>query len=417
MVRVKRASRRLVSPPAGFLWGTATSAHQIEGGNVASDFWVLENGSPTVFREPSGDACDSYHRFGEDLHLASSLGFNAHRFGIEWARIEPEEGRFSDAALDHYAQVLTSCRAVGLAPMVTLSHWTVPRWFAARGGFEHPDSPALFERFAAKVGERLGPMMMAATTFNECNIARMARLLFNLDAPGVSERIGAMLDAAGHGAGRWGNILFADLGATEDHQVDAHRRAVTVLKTAVPDLPVGLTISMQAVQGVGPDHRAEQLVDALYGPWLGAADVCDFVGVQTYTRIRAGADGMLPVPEGAERTAAGYEFYPQALGDTVRFAAARMGKPIYVTENGIATDDDSRRIAYIDAALTSLREAKAEGIDIRGYFHWSLLDNFEWTAGYAQKFGLVAVDRLTFRRTPKPSAYHLGRIARENTVL
>ena len=409
------APRRTVPAPGTFLWGTASSAHQIEGNNINSDFWLAENVKPTLFRAPSGDACDSYHRYDEDAALAASLGFNAHRFGIEWARIEPEPGTFSEAELDHYVRVLDSCRHHGLAPMVTLSHWTVPRWFAARGGFEHPDSPAMFERFAQKVSERLGSRVSAATTFNECNIGRLARFLFHLDTPEAQAGVKAMLSACAKASGsdRWANVLFGDLAKSEDHMVEAHRRAVTALQAGPGDFPVGLTISMQAIEGVGPGNKAAAVADLLYGPWLDAAKVCDFVGVQTYTRIRVGADGPLPPPAGAEKTGAGYEFYPQALGNTVRYAAERTGKPMYVTENGIATDDDERRIAYIDGALAALRNTKADGIDVRGYFHWSLLDNFEWTAGYEQKFGLVAVDRKTFARTPKASARHLGGIARQ----
>jgi beta-glucosidase len=413
------AAKRAVPTPGTFLWGTASSAHQIEGNNVNSDFWLAEHVKPTLFREPSGDACDSYHRYDEDAALAAGLGFNAHRFGIEWARIEPEPGRFSEAELDHYVRVLESCRRHGLAPMVTLSHWTVPRWFAARGGFETSDSPALFERFAAKVAERLGPLMSAATTFNECNIGRLARFLFALDTPQAKAGVKAMLDACAKATGsdRFANILIGDIAKSEPNLVEAHRRAVAALKAGPGEYPVGLTISMQAIEGVGSGNKAAAFTDFLYGPWLDAAAVCDFVGVQTYTRLLVGAEGRLPPPAGAETTGAGYEFYPQALGDTVRFAARRMGKPIYVTENGIATDDDTRRVAYIDGALAALRQAKADGVDVRGYFHWSLLDNFEWTAGYAQKFGLVTVDRKTFARTPKPSARHLGAIAKRRRSL
>lgn len=413
------APRRKVPSAGTFLWGTASSAHQIEGNNVNSDFWLAENVKPTLFREPSGDACDSYHRYEQDAALAADLGLNAHRFGIEWARIEPEPGRFSEAELDHYERVLESCHRHGLAPMVTLSHWTVPRWFAARGGFEHAESPGQFERFAQKVTERLGSLMSAATTFNECNIGRLAQFLFQLETPEAKAGVKAMLDACAKASGsdRFANILLGDLAQSEGHMVEAHRRAVAALKAGPGRFPVGLTISMQAIEGVGADNKADAVAGLLYGPWLDAAKVCDFVGVQTYTRIRVGAEGPLPVPEGAEKTAAGYEFYPQALDNTVRYAAERTGKPIYVTENGIATDDDTRRVAYIDGALAALRKAKADGVDIRGYFHWSLLDNFEWTAGYAQKFGLVSVDRKTFARTPKLSARHLGGIAKQGRSL
>lgn len=416
---LKKTGSRSMAKKNAFLWGTATAAHQIEGNNVNSDFWLAENTRPTLFREPSGDACDSYHRYDEDAALAAKLGFNAHRFGIEWARIEPEPGQFSNAELDHYVRVLESCHKHGLAPMVTLSHWTVPLWFAGRGGFENAESPQLFERFAEKVAARLGPLMSAATTFNECNIGRIARILFNLDAPQAQAAVKAMLDSCARASGsdRWANILFGDPAKSEANMVEAHERAVAALHAGPGKFPVGLTISMQAIEGVGADNKADAVADMLYGTWLGAAKVCDFVGVQTYTRIRVGKDGPLPPPEGAEKTGAGYEFYPQALGNTVRYAAERTGKPIYVTENGIATDNDERRIAYIDGALDALRQAKADGVDIRGYFHWSLLDNFEWTAGYAQKFGLVSVDRKTFTRTPKPSARHLGTIAARSPAL
>lgn len=397
-----------------FLWGTATAAHQIEGNNVNSDFWLAENVKPTLFVEPSLDACDSYHRYAADAALARSLGFNAHRFGIEWARIEPEPGRFSLAELDHYAAVCDACHAQGLAPVVTYSHWTVPRWFAAMGGFEHLDSPQLFARFADRVTRHFGDRMVLASTFNEANIARIVG--FRPEVRAIEPLVRAMLAACARASGsdRFASVLFADLDRSEANQVAAHRAAVQAIKAARGALPVGVTISMQDIQGVdGGDVTAAAA--KLYGPWIGEAARADWVGVQTYTRVRVGADGApLAPPKGAELTAAGYEFYPQALGATIRYAAAATGKPIYVTENGIGTDDDTRRIAYIDAALASMRGCIDDGVDVRGYFHWSLLDNFEWVFGYKQRFGLVSVDRQSFKRTPKPSALHLGAIARAN---
>jgi len=167
---------------------------------------------------------------------------------------------------------------------------------------------------------------------------------------------------------------------------------------------------------VGEGHIAETVIDLLYGPWLDVARRSDFIGVQTYSRVLVGSQGPLPLPQDAERTAAGYEFYPQAIGGTIRFAHERIGKPIWVTENGIATNDDARRIAYIDQALDEVAQCIADGIDVRGYIHWSLLDNYEWVHGYAQRFGLVDVDFTTFKRTAKPSGRHLGAIARANCL-
>ena len=400
-----------------FLWGTATAGHQIEGANVNSDFWLAENVEPTVFREPSGDACDSYNRFAEDIALAARLGFNCHRFGIEWSRIEPEPGMISHAALDHYKRVLDECHRQGLAPMVTLSHWSVPRWFAARGGFEQADSPQIFARFAETAANYLGDGMAYATTFNEANIQRVLTLLFP-NHVAVRRAADAMLAACARASGsaRFANVLFGEIDKIESNMVEAHHLASAALKAGPGDFPIGVTISMQEVEGVGDGHKAAQVTAELYGPWFDVAKSADFVGVQTYTRIRVGADGPLPLLADAEKTDAGYEFRPEALEATIRYAIATTGKPVIVTENGIATTDDTRRVAFIDEALAGVARCRADGLDVRGYIHWTLLDNFEWASGYSQKFGLVAVDRTTFARTVKPSADYLGQRARANRI-
>ena len=211
-------------------------------------------------------------------------------------------------------------------------------------------------------------------------------------------------------------VLFGEVEKIEANMLAAHDQALAVMKAGPGDFPVGVTITMQEIEGVGAVNRAAEVEQSLYGPWLEAASRADFVGVQTYTRFRVGPDGLLPPPEGAELTAAGYEYRPEALAATIRYAAAKTGKPIIVTENGIATDDDTRRRAFIEAALAGVSACIAEGIDVRGYLHWSLLDNFEWTYGYKQRFGLVAVDRQTFARTPKPSAIYLGKRAQAGKV-
>ena len=394
--------------PAGFLWGTAISAHQSEGNNVNSDAWLCENVTPSVYAAPSLDACDSYNRFEEDIAIAADLGLNCYRVGIEWARIEPEPGRFSSAELDRYRRMLVACHACGLAPMVTYNHFTVPRWFAARGGFEVADGADLFANFAGRATDRLGDLISYASTFNEANIQRLISIAFPAD-----KRQAAMLAACAKASGseQFSSLLFADVAKTEPVLIDAHRKATAAIKASAGDFPVGLTLTMQDVQGVGDNNLSEHLIQALYGPWLDEAANSDFIGVQTYTRVLIGPAGRLDPPADAEMTAAGYEFYPQALGGTIRFAAQRTGRPVFVTENGIATNDDTRRIAYIDAAVSEVQDCLAEGIDVRSYIHWSLLDNFEWTSGYGQHFGLVEVDFNTFKRTPKPSALHLGAIA------
>ena len=402
--------------PKDFLWGVAISAHQSEGGNVNSDCWLAENVKPSVFRQPSGDACDSFERYPEDLNIARDLGFNCYRFGVEWSRIETEPGVFSNAALDHYSRMVDACLERGLKPMLTYNHFTVPRWFAMGGGFEVADGADLFARFAEKTTERLGDRLAGASTFNEANIQRLVSVL--MGGQRRREAVDAMLAACARASGsdRFSSLLFVDGEACEEILVDAHRKAMAAIKAGPGDFPVGMSLTMQHVEGVGEDHKGAEVEAMLYGPWLEEAKACDFIGVQTYTRVLVGPDGRMPPPREAERTASGYEFRPQALGGAIRFAAEKVGRPIIVTESGIATDDDSRRIAYIDAALAEVRACIDDGIDVGGYLYWSLLDNFEWTSGYGQRFGLVDVDLQNFRRTVKASGHHLGALARANLL-
>jgi beta-glucosidase len=403
--------------PRDFLWGTAISAYQSEGNNYNSDAWLQENIKPTLFKERSGDACDSYHRYKEDIAIASRLGFNAYRLGIEWARIEPNEGHFSNAELDHYADVLETCRAHGLKPVVTFNHFTTPIWFSARGGFEDADSPDIFAAFCGKAAEHLGGLMHLATTFNEANIQQLVQLLpaYAVFLPAAKAMIAAVAKATG--SPKFSTVAYADPAVSTPLLQEAHRKGYDAIKAARPELPVGITLTTQDIQAVGPDSQADAVRERLYGNWLDVARThADFVGVQPYTRFLVDAKGLVAPPPGAEMTDAGYEFYPQAVANTIRWAHTAIGKPIYVTENGIATDDDARRIAFIDSALAGVRSCLDEGIPVHSYMYWSLLDNFEWTAGYSKHFGLVAVDLQSFRRTLKPSALHLGSIARANRL-
>jgi len=408
--------------PPGFLWGTAISAHQSEGNDTNSDAWLLENITPTRYSERSGDACDSYNRYAEDIVLNASLGFNCYRFGIEWARIEPSPGQFSNAELDHYVRVLETCHAHGQTPAVTFNHFAVPRWFAERGGFEVDDGADIFARYCGKATERLGPLIGLASPFNEANI----QLLFHLMSPAVSQgaAVKEMLAAANKATGseRFSSLIYADPARSQPILVAAHRMAYQAMKAARAALPVGVTLTTQQIQGVdesGADDAAitSAVEQKLYGDWVQAArDSADFIGVQTYTRLRFDQNGLVQPPKEAELTAAGYEYYPQALAATIRWAHQAIGKPIYVTESGIGTDDDARRIAYIDQALDGLRDCIMDGIPVHSYMYWSLLDNFEWSSGYKKHFGLVAVDLKTFKRTPKPSARYLGRRAKLNLL-
>jgi beta-glucosidase len=198
--------------------------------------------------------------------------------------------------------------------------------------------------------------------------------------------------------------------------IPAHRRAREAMRSGPGDFPVGLNLALQDEQAVGPRSKCDRKCAEVYEPWLEAAGASDFLGVQSYTRCRVGKEGDLGPEPGVELTQMDYEFWPEALEACLRYAAARVRVPLYVTENGIATGDDSRRIDYIRRALIGLSNAIQGGIDVRGYIHWSLLDNFEWIFGYRPRFGLVGVDRSTQQRIVKPSARYLGEISQTNRV-
>jgi beta-glucosidase len=398
--------------PPGFLWGAAISAHQSEGNNSHSDSWLLEHLPETVYREPSGDACDSFHLYERDFAIARAIGLNCYRFGIEWARIEPEPGRFSQAALDHYRRVLAACRAHGLLPILSYNHFTVPRWFAMRGGWEVADSADLFARYCDRATRALGDQVGMASPFNEANIQLLVKVLRTTTTPEYKALRTTMIAAAARATNspQFSSILFADPDRIDANLLDAHAKAYQAIKSGPGDFPVGVTLTTQPVEPVGEESAAQQFEDTLYGDWWEIVNASDFVGVQAYFRFRIDAGGIVANPPGTELTGAGYEFYPAALGGAIRLAARKTDKPIYVTESGIGTDDDTRRIAWLDASIAEVEACRAEGIDVKSYIYWSLLDNFEWTQGYGQRFGLVSVNRETFVRTPKPSARHFAQL-------
>jgi beta-glucosidase len=401
-----------------FLWGTAISAHQSEGGNTASDSWLLETIVPTAFKDPSGDACDSYHRYEQDLDIAVGLGLNCYHFGIEWPRIEPVRGMVSQAALDHYDRVLNACHKRGLLPIVTYNHFNVPLWFAMRGGFEVADGADLFADFCAKATARLGPLIGMATTFNEANILGLRKVLPRFASDAAASNARAMITAAARRTDSPGfsSMLFGDPDKIDAVMLDAHAKGMAAIKAGPGDFPVGVSLTMQEIQGISPGNRAVEAERTMYGGWIEAARKADFVGVQTYSRLRIDANGLMPPEPGVSVTDMGYEDYPHAIGATIRYASRHIGRPIYLTETGIAATDDDIRARFIDATIAEVAKCIAEGTDVRGYLYWSLLDNFEWTSGYAKKFGLVAVDRTTFKRTIKRSARVLAGHARANRL-
>lgn len=384
--------------PQGFLWGTATAAHQVEGGNWNSDWWEFEHRPGTPCVEPSGDACDSLWRYPDDIRLVRELGLGSYRFSIEWARIEPEEGEFSRAALEHYRRMLACCREHDVLPVVTFHHFTTPRWLAARGGWEDPGTVDAFARFCERAVSHLGDLVGLGCTINEPNVVSICGYLIGIFPPGKND--------------------LAAYARVNEVMIAAHRRAYEVIKAGPGDFPVGQTVAMG--DWWAPEGAEAKLAEARRmheGQFLEASRGDDFVGVQAYSRTRIGADGIpLGPEEGVEVLDMGYEYWPDALEASIRYAAEVVRVPIIVTENGIGTTDDEQRIRYTTDALRGLARCLDDGIDVRGYYYWSLMDNFEWALGYQPQFGLVAVDRDTQERHPKPSAGWLGGIARANRM-
>jgi len=406
--------------PDGFIWGAATAAHQVEGANSNCDSWALEHAPGSFFAEPSGDAIDQAHRFRDDLALLSGLGLNSYRFSIEWARIEPEEGCVSTAALDHYRRLIGACRDRGLAPMATFHHFTTPRWLARRGGWGSDEIVDRFARYCEIAARALGSELAQACTINELNLPNAVfeqGQLRMFDAPEAASRRAA--SEAALGAGLESFFLFAGGGGYSARAARAHVKGRDAIKAAAPHLPVGMTLAILEEVAIDDDAARAALAiyqDKVYAPFYAAAAGDDFLGVQNYSRSIMHADGRFHRPRDVERTQMGYEYRPEAVAAACRQAWAATHLPLIVTENGIATLDDARRCAFIPAALGGLLEAIADGVDVRGYYYWSAFDNYEWLAGYRPRFGLIGVDRASQRRELKGSAVLLGAIARANAL-
>ena len=333
------------------------------------------------------------------MAFARELGLASYRFSIEWSRIEPEEGEWSVAAIDHYLVLGHALLDAGIDPVVTFHHFTTPRWFAAKGGWLADDAPDVFARFCERAARELAPIMRRACTINEPNIvAMMGHLLGHVPARATPTSTSSTASSA----------VFCR----------AHRAAVDAIRASAPGVPVGLTLSMTEYQAVdGGEAMLEQTQRMMEDVFLDATDGDDFLGVQSYSRMRVG-------PEGAARPRGGHRSCCRSATSTGprrsrppsaargRTPAARL--PLLVTENGIGTDDDEQRIRYVETALDGVLDCLADGVDVRGYTYWSLLDNFEWAFGYGPRFGLASVDRTTFVRTPKPSAPRYADIIRAN---
>ncbi len=374
------------APP--FLLGVATSGHQVDGNDppAPNDWTLWEEAGRT--QDPSGRAADHWHRFAEDVALFRLLGANAYRFSLEWSRLEPAPGRFDEEAVAHYREMVATCRREGVEPLATMSHFTLPTWL--HGGWLSPLAAPRFQALAERLARSLDGVQFWCT-INEPNVLALMGYVEGTWPPG-QHRLGAAR-----------RVLLA--------QLDAHRRAYAAIKEVRPRAMVGIAHSLvhfRPARSTWWDRQAAALADRIFNQWpIRRAGPQDFIGVNYYaprwvsakTFGRPALTGPTPGPT----TDMGWSIDPEGFRQVLA-AASRWERPILVTENGIATDDESERAAYIEQHRAALERAQTEGADIRGYFYWSGLDNFEWVEGYRPHFGLIAVDRRTQARTIKAGA-------------
>ena len=417
-----------------FLIGAATAAHQVEGNNTNSDCWALEHMKNSGYAEPSLDAVDHYNRYEEDIRHLAAAGLNAYRFSIEWARVEPQEGVFEEKEIEHYRAVIRCCKENGVTPILTLHHFSSPKWLIGKGGWEADTTPADFARYARFVMEKLGSELTYVCTINEANMGVQVAAIAKRYMKQMMAKMGAAKTDGTVQVGMNLEKLMASrqaAAAAQNREVfgvdkvesftsprtahgdalimEAHRLARAVIREVAPHVKVGLTLSLHDIQALpgGEENAAKEWTEE-FAHYLPAIADDDFLGVQNYTRFRIDANGALPTPEGAELTQMDYEFYPEALENVIRRVHQDFRGDLIVTENGIATADDARRVEFIRRALAGVQNCLNDGIPVKGYCYWSLLDNFEWQKGFSMTFGLIAVDRRTQTRYPKESLAYLG---------
>lgn len=414
---MKPKTRRPSNFPKDFFWGASTASHQVEGGNHNQwSVWELENARELaqtahqrlswmpVWEQNKGQAEDPenyvsgrgvehYARYKEDFAVAKSLNLNAFRFGIEWSRIEPVEGQWDQAAIDHYKLYIQELRALHLEPFLNIWHWTLPVWFTDKGGFKHHANIAYFERFVKKIADELLEDVAYVITLNEPNVYTSLSYL----------------------TGEWppqekGPLQFMKV---YWNLTRAHRAAYKILKAQKPVLQIGVAAQLANIQAKRPhnvfDNLTTKWMRYFWNWWflLRIKNYQDFIGfnyyfTDYYTGIGKRQNPKVPLSD------MGWYMEPEGLYPLLIRVWSRFKKPIFITENGLADADDQFRRWWIEETFVAMERAISEGVELKGYFHWSLLDNFEWKYGWWPKFGLVAVNRKTMERSVRPSAKWLS---------
>lgn len=417
-----KIKKQVLKFPKGFLWGAATAAHQVEGGTnnnwtqwergnaerlsrESSEKWQVwqQEKFPEMFDPKnyiSGRACDHYNRFEEDFDLAKSLGHNAHRFSIEWSRIEPEEGKFDKNEIEHYRQVLKSIRGRGMEPFVCLWHWTNPLWLEEKGGCESGDFAYSFAYYSQYVVSQLGDLVNFWITINEPTSVISNAFI----------------------SGNWPPQKKNIFSAQKVYRVlaDAHNRAYVEIKKINQNFQVGFTNILHFIEPLNSSSFLDRATAKVFNYFVNkkflklVGDRHDFLAVQYYFHSRVEFPGRIK-NENKDVSDMGWEIYPEGIYHILK-DLQKYNLPIYVTENGLADASDEKRAEFIRSHLTWIHRAIEEGVDVRGYFYWSLLDNFEWDKGFWPRFGLIEINYKTFKRNVRPGALEYAKICKENAV-
>jgi len=390
--------------PKGFLWGAATSSFQVEGDNTHADWWEWEQKHQPEEKR-SAKAADHYNKYEEDFDLVKSLNHNAHRLSIEWSRIEPEEGLFDFHEIEHYKQVLQALKKKDIKVMLTLHHFSNPTWFTKKGGWENGKSAWYFERFVKTIVPELKEWVDLWITINE---------------PGIYSYMA-------YTAGLWPpqkKNAFATIKVTWN-MAQAHKKTYKIIHELDPDKPVGIAQNVQTYEAYHKHDLIEQfsvlIADIIsnHSFYILTRGYHDFLGINYYFHHRLVRKGLsLKVVDVTEFTKdvsdLGWEVYPQGMFSVLTDLSNHL--PIYITECGIAATNDDRRIRFLMQYLQEVNRAIKAGVNIKGFFYWSLLDNLEWHEGFGPRFGLIGVDFKTQKRTVHPSALVYSDIIKHNGI-
>ena len=401
--------------PDGFYWGAATAAYQVEGGIENTD-WAkaAREGKVPV----AGRSSDHYHRYEEDFDIAKSIGHNAHRFSVEWARIEPEEGTFDEKEIEHYRDVLKALHARGITPFITLWHFTLPLWFSESGGFERKDAPEIFARYCAYVVEQLGDLCEHFSTMNEPIVYATDGYLRGTWPPFKRFRLTDHVKLTNSGKSYEPNPekgvrpLFTYLKVCKQ-LTRAHNGAYDAIKEVSPNTEVSIVKHVILFES---NWNPINKIVAYLANWQWTYRFmrrvykkCDQIGLNYYFYRQFG-DTMT-----YKKTDMDWDFYPEGIYGALKMLS-RYKKPLFVSEAGLADADDSDRAEYITKQVEATWRAIQDGVDVRGHMYWSLLDNYEWALGYEKRFGLVEINYETLERTIRPSAYVYKKICEENAI-